>query len=81
MKKNYSSKRQSDNLNLKKKKFAYIIRVILVILCFFTVKYISSKNPDFRLKIKEILTCSIDFSSVTSGMENFKNSILNITSN
>ncbi len=81
MNRNYSSKKPKDNIKPKNKKFAYIIRIFLVILCFFVVKYISSQNPDWRLKIKEILTYSIDFSSVTSGVENFKNSILNITSN
>lgn len=81
MKKNYSSKRQTGTLKSKKKISTYIIRIILVILCFFTVKYIANQNSDYRIKIKEILTYSIDFSSVTSGVENIKNSILNITSN
>lgn len=81
MKRNYSSKRPKENQTPKKKKYAYIIRIFLVILCFFIVKYISSLNPDCRLKIKEFLTYSIDFSSVTSGVENFKNSIFDITSN
>ncbi len=81
MKRNYSSKRPKESLKPKKKKFTYIIRIFLVIICFFIVKYISSLNPDYRLKIKEILTYSIDFSSVTSEVENFKNSIFDITSN
>lgn len=81
MKRNYSSKKPKDNIKPKNKKLAFFIRIFLVILCFFTVKYITSINPDYRHKVKEILTYNIDFSSVTSGVENLKNSILNITSN